>query len=91
MRIDEVDLKVIHENFDDEMIEKLDRENVQKIFNYLINNGIYYAMDIFESSLNLFLLPLEEFVNKFENLKKELGPDFAEKLAKDMSLLEIMY
>ena len=32
MRLDELDIKVLRENFDDEMIKKIDPENIYKIF-----------------------------------------------------------
>lgn len=44
---------------------------------YLENNGIYYAKDLFLTSLDLFLYPLDDFIRKFEVLKEKLGADFA--------------
>ena len=57
MNLDKLDLKILKENFDDEMITKIDDENVSKIMIYLERNGIYYAKDLFLLSLDLFLLP----------------------------------
>lgn len=91
MILDEIDIKVLRENFDDELISKIDSNNVSKILNYLDRNNIYYSKDLQLNSLDLFLLPYEEFVKKFENLKTKLGPDFADKLGNDTSLIEIMY
>ena len=64
---------------------------MSKIFKYLENNGIYYAKDLFLTSLDLFLYPLDDFIRKFEVLKEKLGADFANKLGEDSSLIEIMY
>lgn len=91
MNLDDLDLKVLKENFDNETILKLDVDNLYNILKYLDKNGIYYYKDLLLSSLNLFLLPHEEFINRFEKLKSELGPDFADKLGEDSSLIEIMY
>lgn len=91
MKIDELDIKILKENFDDDMINELDIDNTTKIFFYLIENNIYYAKDLFLESLDLFLRPFEEFVKKFEKLKNILGPDFADKLGDDSSLIELMY
>lgn len=91
MRLDEIDIKVLRENFDDEMINQIDKENVIKILTYLNNNGVYYYKDLFTTFLDLFLLPSSEFIEKFEILKNELGTDFVDKLGEDMSLIEIMY
>ena len=91
MKFDEIDIKVLKENFDDELISKVNVDNVSNIFKYLNDNGVYYAKDLFLSSLDLFLLPYDEFIKKFEHLKEKLGNDFVDKLGEDCSLIEIMY
>ena len=78
-------------DFSDEEIAKMDALNISKIFRYLQENNVYYAKDLLLSSLDLFLLPVEEFINKFEKLKTRLGTDFVDKLGEDSSLIEIMY
>ena len=91
MNIDEIDIQVLKENFDEDLISQIDAENVAEITNYLLNNGVYYAKDLFLSSFDLFLLDKEEFIKKFEKLKQRLGDNFVDKLAEDSSLIEIMY
>ena len=90
MNLDEIDIKILKENFDEELIEQIDSDNVANIFKYLNNNGIYYAKDLFLTSLDLFLYPLDDFIRKFEKLKEKLGTDFVNKLGEDSSLIEIM-
>ena len=91
MKFDEIDIKILKENFDEEMLEQINLENVSKILRYLNDNMVYYAKDLLLSSLDLFLLPVDQFIKKFENLKNKLGPNFVEKLGEDASLIEIMY
>jgi len=91
INFDELDLKILRENYNNDLIEKIDYNNISNIFGYLINNGIYYAKDLFLTSLDLFLLSYDDFVNKFEKLKKTLGNDYVEKLGEDSSLIELMY
>ena len=91
MNFDEYDIKILKENFDDEMISQLDIDNLARILNYLNNNGVYYSKDLLLDSLDLFLLPFDNFVIKFEKLKNKLGSNFIEKLGDDASLIEIMY
>ncbi len=91
MILDELDIKVLYENFDEEMINKVDYDNANKIFAYLEKNGIYYYKDLFLSSLDLFLLPYDIFVNKFEKLKQVLGEEYVSKLGEDISKIELMY
>ena len=50
MNLDEIDIKILKENFDEELITQIDTDNVSKIFKYLENNGIYYAKDLFLTS-----------------------------------------
>lgn len=89
--LDEIDMKILKENFDEEMINQMDKNNINEILEYLNKNDVEYAKDLLISSLDLFLLPAKDFIKQFEKLKKELGEDFAEKLGEDSSLIEIMY
>ena len=89
--IDEIDKKILKENFSEDLIKQIDIDNAIKIFNYLKDNDVFYAKDLFLNSFDLFLLPCEIFINKFEYLKKVLGNDFVDKLGEDKSLIEIMY
>lgn len=91
MGLDDLDILILKENFDTETIAKMDAENIYKILKYLNENGVYYAKDLLLSSLDLFLLPVDEFIKQFEKLKNELGSDYVDKLGEDSSLIEIMY
>lgn len=91
MNLDEIDIKILKENFDENLIKQIDSDNVLKILKYLENNGIYYAKDLFLTSLDLFLYPLDVFIRKFEILKEKIGEDYINKLGEDSSLIEIMY
>ena len=91
MGLDDLDILILKENFDTETIAKMDAENIYKILNYLDINGVYYAKDLLLSSLDLFLLPVNEFIKQFEKLKNKLGSDYVDKLGEDSSLIEIMY
>ena len=91
MGLDDLDISILRENFDDETINKVDFENVYKIFSYLKENNVYYANDLLILSLDLFLLPVDQFINRFEKLKSKLGEDYVDKLGDDFSLIEIMY
>lgn len=91
MSLDEIDVKILKENFDEKIISQIDFKNVSHIFKYLIDNGVYYAKDLFLTSLDLFLYSSDDFIKRFEILKKRLGEDYINKLGEDNSLIEIMY
>lgn len=56
MILDELDKKILKENFSREIIKQITYINISKIFAYLNKNGVYYCKDLFLSSLELFLL-----------------------------------
>ena len=85
------DIKILKENFGEDMIKELDMENVKIIIDYLLRNKVYYAKDLLLNSLDLFLLDSNIFIEKFENLKIKLGSNYVDKLGEDMSLIELMY
>ncbi len=87
----DLDIKILKENFDDDIINEIDIENVSKIFKYLSDSGVYYYKDLFLTSLDLFLFPCNDFIDKFEKLKIKLGDDYVDLLGNDISLIEIMY
>ena len=91
MNIDELDIKVLKENYDIDEIKNIDINNVSKINKYLEENGVYYSKDLFLSNLDLFLLPCDIFIKKFEMLKQKLGDNFVDKLGEYSSLIELMY
>lgn len=88
---DDIDIKILHENFDIDLINQIDLNNVIKILDYLNENGVYYAKDILLTSLDLFLFDSAVFISKFEHLKKTIGENFVDELGEDCSLIEIMY
>ena len=88
---DELDIKILRENFEDELIKQINLNNVAKIFMYLNDNDIFYAKDLFLSSMDLFLLPCDEFKRRFDNLKTKLGVNYVEELGEDTSKIELMY
>ena len=87
----ENDIKILKENFNEDMIKELDMENVKIIIDYLSKNKVYYGKDLLLNSLDLFLLDSNIFIEKFENLKMKLGSNYVDKLGEDMSLIELMY
>ena len=91
MRLDNIDIQLLENNYEEDALKQLDKENVDRIYNYLIDNDVFYAKDIFITSLDLFLLKYEEFVERFENLKKELGENFVDILGEDVSKIDLMY
>ena len=60
MNIDELDIKVLKENFGDDMIKNIDVNNVSKIYKYLEENNVYYAKDKLGCDASLIELMYED-------------------------------
>ena len=72
MKLDDLDLKILKENFDEETIYMLNSVNVAKILKYLNDNNIYYAKDLWKT------FPRLEFLSD-TRLWKTTIPSFAPK------------
>ena len=68
--LDEEALNNIIETYDNELLLKLDTNNIISIINYLKNNNIDYIEDILSLYTDLFILDVNDFINRFEILKK---------------------
>ena len=89
--IDEIDIEILNENYDQEILSKIDINNANKIYKYLIDNGIYFAKDIFLGMVDIFFVDYRIFVRKFDKLKLELGDNYIEQLERNPLLLEKIY
>ena len=65
MNLDKLDLKILKENFDDEMITKIDDENVSKIMVDLEKNGILSKMPRMTAIHNIILIKNNGKYHKF--------------------------
>ena len=91
MQLDNIDIQNLNEMYDKDFINKFDINNINTIYNYLIDKGIYYAKDIFVENFELFLLDSNNFINKFDKLIEKLGPNYIEIIGEDSSVLEELY
>ena len=65
----------------------MEEGNVTKIINYLESNGVFYVTDLLVAYYDLFLIPYDIFVSRFESIKRELGGDYLDKMENDFSLI----
>ena len=89
--LDEDSLNNIVETYDNELLLKLDTNNIINIINYLKSNNIDYIEDILSYHTDLFILDVNDFISRFENLKKRYGKDFCDNLAYKLDILESMW
>ena len=89
--LDEIDKKDITEMYDEYTLNQLDSDNVNIIYNYLLEQGIDFAKDIFIERLELFLMDNKEFIEKFEMIKQEIGNNYVEIIEENTEILDKMY
>lgn len=81
----------IIETFDNELLKKLERNNIIAIINYLESNNIDFIEDILSYYTDLFILNVDEFIRRFEILKEKYGKNFCYNLAYKLDILESMW
>lgn len=89
--LDEIDKQDITDMYDEYTLNQIDTDNVMRIYEYLLEQGIEYPKDILIERLELFLQDSNEFIKKFEELKKAIGIDYAEKISENTEYLDKMY
>jgi len=81
-------IKELEEKFESDIFKNIDPDNFIKIVYFLKDEGIDYVKEIVCDYLDLFTIDYEEFVKKYNNLKKKYGINFTNVLSKDLSILE---
>ncbi len=89
--LDEDSLEEIIETFDENLLKKLDSDNIKMIINYLKSNNIDFIEDILVEYTDIFSIEINEFIRKFEKLKNIYGANFCYNLAFKMDILERMW
>ena len=85
------DIEKLKEKFEEEVFENLDRENFNKIVEFLISEKCDYIEDIVCDYLDLFNIQYEEFVEKYNKLNNKYEGKFLSQASEDMNLLEEFY
>ena len=91
LELDDMDIKNIEEMYDNDIVHRLDMDNVNRIYKYLIDKGIYYAKDVFIEYLELFLLDSEVFISKFDRIINDIGDNYIDVIGENSSILDNMY
>ena len=73
------------------MLDNLDNDNVLKIINFLGDNYCSCIDDLLIDYLDLFTIPYDEFVDKFNKLNFKYNNEFLELAAYDMNFFDEFY
>ena len=85
------EINIIKEKYEKDVIKNLNRENFNKIIGLLVNERCEFIEDLVSDYLDLFIMPYEEFKEKYEALNKKYEGRFLDEASEDMNLLEEFY
>ena len=86
-----ININKIKEKFENHVLQNLDKENFYKIIEFLSKEKCDYIEDILSDYLDLFNIPYEEFIRKYNILNNKYNGKFLEKASEDMNMLEEFY
>ena len=78
-------------NIEDQVYKSLDKENLNKIINFLVSNGCDYLDELLDNYLDLFTIDFDEFKNKFNKLNNKYNYNLINEISNDMSILDEFY
>ena len=78
----------IIDKYSDSVLKNLNKENMNKILNFLINEKCDFLDSIIEDYLDLFTIEYNTFVETYNKLNKQYNNRFLEFASEDMNLLE---
>ncbi len=81
----------ILEKYSDSVLKNLDKDNINKILEFIIQNDCDYIDELFEDYLDLFTIDYELFVKKFERCNKKYNNQYLQLASENMNLLEEMF
>lgn len=85
------DLKKFENKYEDDITNNLDKDNIDKIVEFLEIENCDFIENIIEDYLDLFILDSTEFIKKYKEINSNHNGMFLEDASEDMNLLEEFY
>lgn len=79
------------DKYEASVYKNFDIENMNKIIEFLSDNGCDYINEILLNYLDLFLIKYDIFANKFNKLNIKYNNKLLEEVNNDMNILEEFY
>lgn len=76
------------EKYSEDVIKDLNKDNINKIIEFLRNNNCNYIESIISDYLDLFTIDYEVFVTKYKYLNEKYQNKFLVKASENMNLFE---
>ena len=78
----------ILDKYADSTIKHLEKNNINKIVEFLEKENCEFIGDILEDYLDLFIIEYDTFIERYNELNKKYNNKFLELASEDMNLLE---
>lgn len=79
------------DKYNSSVLDNLDNDNMLKIINFLGNNYCSCIDDLLRDYLDLFTIPYDEFVIKFNQLNVKYDNNFLDIASHDMNFFDEFY
>ena len=84
-----IDYQDIYNKFEENVLRKINFDNMNKILTFLSNNNVKYLEDIVNNYIDIFIIDYEEFVNKYNELNSEYNNELYKKINDNIETLEL--
>ena len=84
-----IDYQDIYNKFEENVLRKINFDNMNKILTFLSNNNVKYLEDIVNNYIDIFIIDYEEFVNKYNELNIEYNNELYKKINDNIETLEL--
>ena len=82
------DIEELYDNYDVNVLNNIDRDNFDKIYNLFKEYKFDFIEDIILKYFDIFILEYKNVDNKLNRLVKALGENYIDIIGNDMSYLE---
>ena len=82
------DIEELYDNYDVNVLNNIDRDNFDKIYNLFKEYKFDFMEDIILKYFDIFILEYKNVDNKLNRLVKALGDNYIDIIGNDMSYLE---
>ena len=77
--------------YENSVIKNFDKDNLIKIYSFLLSNNCDYVEELIENYLDIFTFEYDDFVTRFNKLNAKYNYNLINEIRDDMNILEELY
>ena len=85
------EIDIILDKYSNTTLNHLEIGNINKIMDFLYQEKCNYIDDLIDDYLDLFTIPYEIFIDKYNKLNKKYNYEYLKLVSSNMNLLEEFY